>query len=326
MELVLKNKYKIQNLNEGISLKESIDGIAYTMDVNLVETQELKDIGIAKGDSIHLYDYEFSTHVIGQQSYTKVFDGIIWDINKSRKTKKITITGKERTFRIEESEDEYIFPEGETALQHAVKLCNDWGIPLGLMKDPGIGLAKAVHRKETIFGIMLKDLKETAQKGGSLYKYRMEDKLNLFELRTNHTIWKMESIADDIQEKSSLQGAITQVKVLGKNEKDEDKAPVIGTYSKDTDKYGTIQKILQDDKVTNNDEAKKKADTMFSSGEDNIKINCVKDINTIRAGDKISLDGVYYYVTDITHNLGSVGKMDMTVMSWEGVKKKFYGD
>lgn len=326
MELVIKNKYKIQNLNEGISLKESIDSIAYTMDVNQIETQELKDIGLNKGDSIQLYDYEFSTHVIGQRNYTKIFDGIIWDMNKSRKNKKANLTCKERTVYIEESEDEYVFPEGQTALQHTTQLCKDWGIPLGLLKDPGIGLAKAVHRKETIFGIMLKDLKETAQKGGSLYKYRMENKLNLFELGTNSTVWKLESIADDIQEKSSLQGAVTQVKVLGKNEKDEDKTPVIGTYSKDTDKYGTIQKILQDDKVTNADEAKKKADTMFNVGEDSIKINCVKDINIIRAGDRISLDGVYYYVTDISHQLGNVGKMDMTVMTWEGVRKKFYGD
>lgn len=321
MDLVLKNKYKIQNLSEGISLKESIDGIAYTMDVNIVETQNLKEIGILKGDSIQLYDYEFQSN-----NYIKTFDGVIWDINKSKKSKKINLSCKERTVYIEESEDEYIFTEGQTATQRAKQMCNDWGIPIGFFAETSTGLAKDVRRKEGIYGSMLKDLKETAQKGGSLYKYRMETKLNLFELGSNSIIWKLESIAEDIQEKSSLQGAISQVKVLGKNKKDEDKAPVIGTYSKNTEKYGTIQKILQDDKVTNTDEAKKKADAMFSSGDDSIKINCVRDINTIRAADKISLDGVYYYVTDIQHQLGSAGKMDMTVMTWEGVRKKFYGN
>lgn len=322
MELVLKNKYKIQNLSENISLKESIDGIAYTMDINLVESKQLKDIGINKGDSIKLYDYEFDS----DSNLIKIFDGVIWDINKSRKTKKINLMCKERTIYIEQSEDEYIFSEGQTALQHTKKLCSDWGIPLGVLENTKVGLAKAVYRKETIFGIMRKDLKETAQKGGSLYKYRMRDKLDLFEIGSNNAVWKLESITDDIQEKNSLQGAVTKVKVLGKQNKDESKSPVIGTYSKDTDKYGTIQKIIQDEKIKNYNDAKNKAETMFNNGEDSIKINCVKDINTIRAGDKISLNGVYYYVTDIEHQLGSTRKMNMTTMSWEGVKKKFYGD
>ena len=81
--LYLKNKYKIQLLSEAVSLKEAIDGIAYTLDVSLVETDELKNIGITKGDSIELYDYAYDNG-----SYSRIFCGIIWDTDKDKKNKK----------------------------------------------------------------------------------------------------------------------------------------------------------------------------------------------------------------------------------------------
>ena len=126
MDLVLKNKYKIQIVSESVTLKEAIDGIAYTLNIALVETAELKDIGVVKGDSIELYDYAYD-----DKSYTKIFCGVIWDTDKDNKNKKITIAGKERTRVIEESEDEYLWSEGQTATQRGTIICNDWGIPIG---------------------------------------------------------------------------------------------------------------------------------------------------------------------------------------------------
>ena len=46
--ILIKDKYKVQTLNEGISLSEAIDGVSYTAIVKLVETQELKNIGFKK--------------------------------------------------------------------------------------------------------------------------------------------------------------------------------------------------------------------------------------------------------------------------------------
>ncbi len=336
IELVLKNKYKIQLLSEEATLKESIDSIAYTLNLSLIETDEFKNIGLVKGNSIQLYDYMFNSN-----EYKKIFDGTIRDISGSKKNKKLSIICRERTVSIEESEDEYLWSDGQTATQRAKAICNDWNIPVGCFSETNIGLAKDL-RKESLFGMMKKDLKETAQKGGSLYKFRMDESLNLIELGSNSAVYKLDSIVDDIQNKSTLSGAITQVKILGKEEtkKSTEKnktsdssekkelilSPILGVFKKDTDKYGTIQKLVQDEKVDDYSKAKSKADTLFNSGEDSISLPCVKDINTIRAGDKISLYNTIYYVTDITHELGADGKMNMTIMSWEGVKTKFYGE
>ena len=315
--IILRNKYRIDILSEGIQLSEAIDGIAYTANIDLIETEELRKLGIAKGHSIEIYDIDFET-IKNRQ----VFKGVIWEVNRSRKSKKITIACKERTIYIEESEDEYIFPSGMTATQRIQKYCRDWGIPTSSLVNTKIKLAKAVYRSDSILGIMLKDLKETAQKGGNLYKLRMLDKLNIFQVGSNKSVWRLETIAEEISDKSSLDGMVTQVKVLGKQEEDK-KSPVIGVYKKDTAKYGTIQKLIQDEKIKNGAEAKKRANVLFNTGEETVRVSGV-DINSIRAGDKVSVNGKILYVIDVTHNLGSNGKMDLSLSGLDYIRRKFY--
>lgn len=332
MDLVLKNKYKIQILSEAVTLKEAIDGIAYTLNISLIETEELSSIGIAKGDSIELFDYEF-----GSGSYTQIFNGILWDINKTKKSKKITLVGKERTVRIEESEDEYLWNDGQTATQRAKIIAGDWEIPIGSFVDTEIGLSKD-KRKESLYSMIRKDLKETAQKGGKLYRLRMDVSLDLVELGSNTTIYKLDNIIEDLEEKDSLEGAVTQVKVLGKeNSKKKSKSsdsdekelvlsPIIGVFKKDTETYGTIQKIVDDDKVDDYAKAQAKADCLFSHGETSKTLNCCKDINTLRAGNTVSVYGEILCITEITHNLGSQRKMNLTVMKMDDVRRKFYSE
>lgn len=338
MELVLKNKYKIQILSESVTLKEAIDGIAYTLNISLIETQELESIGINKGDSIELFDNEFDSG-----SYTQVFNGIIWEINKNKKSKKITITGKERTVVIEESEDEYLWSDGQTASQRTKIICDDWGIPIGNLIETGTGLAKD-KRKESLYGMIKKDLKETAQKGGDLYKLRMNTSLDIIKLGANETIYKLDNIIEELEEKDSLDGAVTQVKVLGKedakkkggksksdsssssDEKELVLSPIIGVFKKDTETYGTLQKIVDDDKVDDYAKAQDKANCLFSSGESSKTVNCCKDINILRSGDKVSVYDEEVIITDITHNLGSGGKMTLTVMKIDDVRRKFYSE
>ncbi|WP_315076168.1 XkdQ, partial [uncultured Clostridium sp.] len=249
MELVLKNKYKIQLLSEQAILKESIDSIAYTLNLSLIETDELKNIGLVKGDSIQLYDYMFNSN-----EYKKIFDGTVRDISGSKKNKKLSIVCRERTVSIEESDDEYLWNDGQTATQRTKIICKDWSIPVGNFVETSIGLSKDL-RKESLFGMLKKDLKETAQKGGSLYKFRMSESLDLIELGSNGVVYKLDNIAEDVQSKSSLNGAVTQVKVLGKEEtkKTTDKikksnnseekelilSPILGVFKKDTERYGT---------------------------------------------------------------------------------------
>lgn len=320
MELYLKNNYKIELLSEAVSTKESVDSVAYTLSINLALTTELEALGIAKGDSIQLYDYAYNTG-----AYSMIFNGVIWDINKSKKSREISLTGKERTVYIEESESEYLVYEGETATQRISTIAYYWQIPMGWVEDTKIGLSKG-RRKENLYSMIKKDLKETAQKGGSLYRIRMDEKLDLLELGTNEITYELSTVIDNLDEKQSLDGMVTAVKVLGKNDKDDTYSPVIGVFTNNTEKYGTVQKIVQDEKIDDYAKAQSKSNTLFSTGEDSITINCTQDINTLRAGHKVSLYQNIYYITDITHKLGAKGSMNLVLMTWDGVRNKFYGE
>lgn len=314
MDLILKDKYKIKNLNQGITLRESIDGIAYIADINILETKKLTEIGIAKGDSIKLLD-----------GNKQVFCGIIWDLNRDKKSCKIDLECHERTVYIEESEDEYLFGEG-TATTRIKQYCKDWGIPVEELLDTRIKLAKAMYRKSTILSMIKKDLVETATKGGELYKLRMENKLKLYKIGSNSVVYKLDNILEDINEKYSLKSIVTQVKVLGKNKDEKSKSPIVGTYKKNTEKYGTIQKILQDDKVDSSTKAKSAAENLFNTGEDSLSIKC-KDILEVRAGDKVSLYLKDYYVIDVTHDINDSSKMSLNLCaSLDIIRKRFYSD
>ncbi|EOE7203662.1 XkdQ [Clostridioides difficile] len=317
MKIILNGKYDIANFNEGITLSEAIDGVAYKMDVSLVEPKQLQDIWIKKGDKIVLIDIAYES-----KKEEIIFDGVIWETKRSEKSKKLTLSCRERTVYMEESEEQYSFKEN-TATQRIEYYCKQWNIPYYNLANTSVKLAKAIH-KTNILDMIKKDLKETASKGGDLFRVRMDNKLKLFKLGTNANIYKLDSILEDANFTSSFNDAVTSVKVLGKSKDENTKASIIGTYKKDSDKYGTLQKIKQDEKIKNAKEAKKAAQAMFNSGEETISVDCAVDINRIRAGDKVSLKSKEYYVIDVTHTLDSRPKMKLNIGTLEYIRRKFY--
>ncbi|HBH1376018.1 TPA: XkdQ [Clostridioides difficile] len=319
MKIILNGKYDIANFNEGITLSEAIDGVAYKMDVSLIEPKQLKDINIKKGDKIVLIDIAYES-----KKEEIIFDGVIWETRRSEKSKKLTLSCRERTVYMEESEEQYSFKEN-TATQRIEYYCKQWNIPYYNLANTSVKLAKVIH-KTNILDMIKKDLKETASKGGDLFRVRMDNKLKLFKLGTNANVYKLDSILEDANFTSSFNDAVTSVKVLGKSKDENTKAPIIGTYKKDSDKYGTLQKIKQDEKIKNTKEAKKAAEAMFNSGEETISVDCVVDINRIRAGDKVSLKGKEYYVIDVTHTLDSTPKMKLNIGTLEYIRRKFYNN
>lgn len=321
MNIILNSKYEIKDLNKGITLQESIDGISYTATIELLETDDLKSINIKKGDKIILQDINAETNKLGN-----IFNGVVWEVTRGRKDKKLTITGKERTVYMENSEDEYLFPEGQTAKQRILKYAKDWGIAFATLPETKIKLSKAKYDAETILSMIQKDLKETVQKGGNMYKVRMADRLEIVQIGSNKNIWQLDTVLEDTETTSSLEGAITKIKVLGESDDENKLSPVIGTYSKYTAEYGTLQKILQDDKVTNVSQAKTKANTIFNSGKETCEVTCTYDINTIRSGDAVMLGNTKWYVIDVTHDLNIPYKMELSLGTLDYIRTSFYTD
>lgn len=323
MDLVLKNKYKIEGIQLNGTLKESIDTIAYTLDTTIIKNYELvNSIGLTKGDALEFWDYSYNN-----TNKKRFFCGAVWTNNENDKTRRLELNCKERTRYIEESEDELLLNEGQTATQRITNICNDWGIPIGNFVDTAVGLAKD-RKKAGLYTMMWGFLKETAQKGGKLYNFRFDESLNIIELGSNTTIYKLDDIIDEPSRKNTLDGAITQVKVLGENKSKDDNpklSPVIGIYKGDyTDDYGTIQKIVQDSKIADYSQGLEKANSMINYGSDEWTFKCIEDILDIRAGDKVRVSGNDYYVTDITHNLGNQGMIIKAMNSLDDIRSKFY--
>lgn len=315
--VILRGNMNLKNLKLKISLNETIDSIAYTANIQMVVPKETsKNLTLMEGDSVE---------IIKNKTKETVFKGVIWDKNTDSGHIKVgSLVCKERTIYIEESEDEYLFKEGTTATQRAQQMCGDWGIPIGKFENTGVALAKAPPKINTIYSMMMDDLRETAQKGGSLFKYRMQNKLDLIKIGSNSNVYDVSDILIKVNQTGTLNGAVTKVKVLGKKEENI-KSPVIGTFSKNTDKLGTFQKLIQDEKISDVSTAKAKAEAMFSKGEGNIQVTAI-DIPEIRAGDKVKLNGMTLYATSVTHDLGEPGQMTLGLETLEQIRGKYYAN
>jgi hypothetical protein len=202
------NKYHFQQLITGLTLEDSLDGIAYRAEVDLQVTPDFPSFTEGQLATIAGIPYQQNTMI------DLLTSGVVWSKNlNTAQTKKKSITIYDRTIYLK-SEDEYLFPAGQTATQRLKQYAKDWNIPLGQVADTKIALAAATYRAQPIYSMITNDLKETAKKGGALFRPRMSATgLDLAEIGTNQTVWNIRA-AEEINESSSLDMAVTHVKVL----------------------------------------------------------------------------------------------------------------
>ena len=321
-EVVLQDKYYLRDLVESITLEESLDEIAYRANISLVVTDDFPSI--VPGQLMRVSGVPFDG-----DRFIYLLRGVVWSIDsENRGQKKLNVTVYDPAKYLSESEEEYLLPAGQTASQRIQKYCTDWQIPIYNIPNTQTKLAKAVYRAgqyPSIYSMIENDLKETVEKGGSMYRPRMTPAgLELVEIGSNENVWVFETgqNIDEVDQRRTLEGTVTKVKVLGKAPEDK-RSPVLATEEKDTDKYGTLQKVIQDNKITNAGDAKSKAQEVLAGVQEKFTIRGI-DINTIRAGDKVILNNFPVYVTSVRHNLGSPGTMVLECTSLEKIRRDYY--
>ncbi|MBW2672127.1 MAG: phage portal protein [Deltaproteobacteria bacterium] len=317
-EVVLAGEWYLREIVESITIEESLDEIATRATVVMVVTPDFP--GIAPGQAMRVSGIPF-----GGTSMVVLLDGVVWECDSvTRGQKHLTVTVYDRSIYLARSEDEYLFPAGQTATQRLKRYAADWGIPLGQVADTGVALAKAIYRAQPIYNMMLADLRETVSKGGGLFRPRMTGtSLDLIPLGSNKTVWVLEADqnVEEINQRRTLEGTVTQVKVLGAAP-EEGRSPVLALEKGET-KYGTLQRVIQDPKVTNVAAAKQAAREMLDGIQETITVTAL-DINTIRAGDKVQLNGMDLLVTSARHNLGSPGHMTLELAAESYVRRRYY--
>lgn len=319
-DVILAKTFDISDLVEDIILEDSLDEIAYRATFKIVVTPEVYRLKIAPWQSIAI-----SAPLPDKVGKTPLYLGSIWELSSvDRGVKHLSTTVYERTIQIAKSEDEYLFPTGQTAGTRLKKYATDWGVTVGPFADTGIPLAKAMYRPQTIWSMIQADLKETVKKGGAMYRPRMTPSgLVLSKIGSNRYVWVLEAM-EEVSQRRTLEGAVTQVKVLGKQQENK-RTPVLAVVKGETAKYGTLQKVLQDDKLKNAAQAKTAGQKLLSGIQETFTVSG-PDINEIRAGDKVILNNMGLIATSVRHELGNPGRMTLELAGENHVKRRYFLD
>lgn len=324
-EFVLANQYYLRELLESITLDDSLDEIAYRATVRLAVTLDLQQIGISPGQVARVSGVPFG----GSSMVYLLHPGVIWDCDsQTRGLKHLTATVYDRTIYIAKSEEEYLFPAGQTATQRILQVASEWDIPLlGSLSDTGVSLAKtaSANQKNSIWGHFQNWLKETVAKGGDMYRPRMTpDGLELFKVGSNATVWVLESDQnlEEIGQKRTLEGAVTRVKVVGHAGEGE-RSPVLAIVDGETS-LGTLQKLHSDEKITDAGAAQTAGQELLAGIQETYNVQGI-DINTIRAGDKVRINSMDLIAVSVKHDLGSPGHMSLELLTEDFVRRRYFG-
>ncbi|MDP4098986.1 phage portal protein [Paenibacillus sp. P96] len=320
-KVILQDKYDLSPLVESINLRDSLEQIAYQGTVNLTAVPDMPALN--PGMSIRVSGIPY-----GKQSYVPLLHpAVIWEVESSNSgNKRITLTLYDRTVYLDKSEDEYIFPAKQTATQRFKKYAADWELKITALPDTVEKLGRAVYRTQSLYSMMFADLRETAKMGGKLYHPRMiPTGLELYEVGSNADVYILERIMETTQSRT-LEGAATKVKVLATTASETGKevpSKILAVAEKDTELYGTLQAIIQDDEVKPGAAAQKLAKSRLSGIRQTISVTA-PDINTIRAGDAVMFGSMKLIVISVSRELGNPGSMSLELGTYDDVKRRFY--
>ncbi|GAB6988044.1 XkdQ/YqbQ family protein [Paenibacillus pini] len=320
--LILQDQYDLTPLVETMTLKDSLDQIAYQASVRVAVNGNMP--AIAPGMAIRISGVPFNK----DSTIPLLHPAVVWEVESSNSgTKRLSLVINDRTIYLDKSEDEYLFPKDQTATQRLQKYAKDWGIPLLPLPDTRTKLGKAVYRAQTIFSMILADLKETAKNGGDMYHPRMTSGgLQLFKLGSNDSPYVLDGMID-LTQLRTLEGTVTKVKVMTANENvgsgQEVPSKVLAVAEGDTKSLGTLQKLVEDDQVKSAGGADKLAKSHLTGIQETFTITAM-DINTIRAGDAVFLQKIKLIVTSVSRDLGNPGSMTLELASAESVRRRYY--
>ena len=300
-------KYDVTEAVTNLTLQESDGEIAQRVTLSLanvkVNGQYLSGIFSVR-DRVFVYANDGSRT-------EEVFRGFIWIRGySSKKNKQLNFTCYDNLIYFQESEEYQFFSAGYSTKSICNSLCKNWGIALNY------NYASITHPKLPLRGylsdIFLTDLLEEVRKktGKKSVMKSKQDVIIISEVGMNDTVYKLYSgtngNAIETSSETSMQGMITKVVILGKEDKEE-RASIETTITGQTGAYGTLQKILHTSSGTTLADAKAEANELIKekgTPKQTFSITAV-NIPWIRKGDKIQASAGdmvgYFIVKSITH-------------------------
>lgn len=284
-------KYNVTSVLIGIDIEDEEKQMAQSATIGLLNIQVN---GTWLTSLISVRDRVFIYANDGTRS-DEVFRGFVW-----RRPYKSGLTDREITLKcydnlmyFQESEDAQYFSSGKSTEDILKTLCNNWGVNLNYDYE-SITHTKLALRG-TLSDIFTADILDLVkERTGEKYVIRSEkDSIKVMGLGRNQNVYSFKGNQNAIMTRSdvSMDGMVTKVIILGKADEDE-REPVEATVSGDTERYGTIQKVINREENTSLADAKKEAQTMIDDGgtpKHEYEVTAV-DIPWIRKGDKVYID------------------------------------
>lgn len=312
-------KYEITNTIESLNLEERNKQIAAYATITLMNTTVE---GVELIDAIEARDRVFIYADDGSKK-DEVFRGFVWtkQYKKSTSDKTIELRCYDNLIYFQNSQESEYFSGGNSTKSVVASICKKWGIQLNYQYE-SITHSKLVLRG-TLSDIFTKDILDLV-KDRTGVPYVIISTKDIMEVKAEGSNTQMYTIAEGNNAISATQlitmdDMVTQVKILGKAD-DNDKKPVEATVKGDTDKYGTLQQIIDRSENTALADAKKEAENIIKKkGYPAFECNVTApDIPWIRKGDQIQIKvgepSEKLIVVGISHSISRTKKvMDLTL-------------
>ncbi|NWL89561.1 phage portal protein [Paenibacillus sp. 79R4] len=123
-----------------------------------------------------------------------------------------------------------------------------------------------------------------------------------------------------VDKKSKKKGKKPKVKA---DSKVELPSKILAITTGQTDKFGTLQRMVQDEDVKTAAAAKKLGESMLSGVQETFTVSG-PDLNIIRAGDAVIYNKMNLIVTSVIHDLGEPGHMSLNLASQDYVRRRYF--
>ncbi|MNU66646.1 phage late control protein GPD [compost metagenome] len=215
------------------------------------------------------------------------------------------------------------------------KLCSEFAVDTGEIKDTGFVIPKLVFRDKTLFEMMVMAITETRkQTGEQFYLTSREGKLHLLPRKEQEVKWVLENGVNILgaSYSQSIEEMKTQIKVAGGDNKKKE----MTASAKDAElirRFGTMQHVEKPDQSMTKSQMDQRAKQLLKEMgtiDDEAHIECL-GIDDVVSGSAVyvkeSMTGILggYYVSSDDHSFeGGTHKMSLTLSATDELPKMEY--
>lgn len=307
-------KYNITDVVENLELSQAENQLAASATITMINTK------LPKYKELYKYINERDRVFIYANDGTKtqeVFRGYIWTktLKHSTSDKTLQIKCYDNLIYFQESEESDYYASGNSTKSILSSIFKKWGVTMNYNYQ-SIKHGKLALRGNLADIITSDILDKVKERTGKKYVISsVKDVIQINPIGSNTAVYSIKAGENAVSTQTvvTMEGMITRVKILGKAD-DNDRRPVEAVVSKNTSKYGTLQKLIDKGTDTSLADAKKEANTLIqdnSTPKHEYNVDA-PDIPWIQKGDQVMVQAgdinKTLIVAGISHDISTKAK------------------